>query len=128
MAKYGSDDVTITVNAQDLSDYIDTFNGLDIEAMLQESHAFGDEWTEHLFSGVKKGNEITFAGFYDDVANGPDATLDDLGATVPVVLAWGGTKTSSFDALIRRYRRAPTRGESSRFEAALMPSGEIVEV
>ena len=129
MAKYGSDDVGISIASQNLSGYIDTFNGLEIEAMLQESHAFGDSWVEQLFSGVRRGNEFTVEGFYDDDAAGPDATLGGtvIGTAVAVVVTWGGSKTSTFSALVRAYRRLPSRGESTRFGATLVPSGAITE-
>lgn len=128
MAKYGSDDLEITVAGTSIKNYVDTLNGVDIEAMLQESHAFGDSWVEQLFSGVKRASPLVVAGFYDDTATtGPDALLNAIGTTVAIVITWGGTKTSSFSAIIKMYKRMPNRGESTRYEATLEPTGAVTE-
>jgi hypothetical protein len=133
MTKYGSPDLSITVEdslaaAQDLSAYIDTINELNLEALLQESTAFGDDWVKNLFTGVKRGNPLTVEGFYDDTAStGPDAVLNALGDTREVVITWGGSKTSTFDAIITNYSRKPVRGELTRFSCTLTPTGEVSE-
>lgn len=133
MAKYGSDDLTVEIDdsgstARDLSDYIDTLDGFNVEALIQESHAFGDSWVEQLYSGVKAGRPFTVGGFYDDTAStGPDAVLNAVGDQRTVTLTWGGSKTSSFEAVIQNYRRIPARGESTRFEATLVPTGTVTE-
>ena len=130
MAKYGSDDLVITVGGTDLSNYVDEIDGVDIEALIQESHAFGDAWVEQLFSGVKRGNPITIAGFYDDTgATGPDAKLGGaaIGTIVAVVITWGGSKTTTFNATITNYRRLPVRNESTRFSATLSPTAVMTE-
>jgi len=134
MTKYGSPDLTITVedataSSQDLTQYIDTINELNIEALLQEGHAFGDDWVKQLFTGVKRGNDLTVEGFYDDTAStGPDAVLNSIGDTREVVITWGGTKTSTFDAVIKNYVRKPVRGELTRFSCTLAITGEVSEV
>ena len=128
MAKYGSNSQSFSVNGVDVTQYIDTFNGLDIESMTQETHTFGDEWVEELATGVSNGNEFTLGGFYDDENNGPKTVFQaNRGQVVPIVLTWGGANTSTFNALIRRWRRLPTRGQLTRFEAVLKPSGAVTE-
>ena len=133
MAKYGSSNLTITVEdslgaAQDLSNYIDTINDVNIEALTQESTAFGDSWVENLATGVKKGNPVTVEGFYDDTAlTGPDAVLIGIGDTREVVITWGGAKTTTFDAIIQNYTRRPTRNELTRFSCTLLPTGAVAE-
>lgn len=128
MAKYGSDDLGITIGGTEMKNYIDTINGLDIEALIQESHAFGDSWVEHLYSGVKRGGPLTLSGFYDDTGTtGPDAKFNTVGTEVAVVITWGGSKTSTFTGLVTAYRRLPVRGESTRFEVTLNPTGAITE-
>lgn len=128
MAKYGSDDFIISADANNMSNFVDTLNGFDIEALLQESHAFGDSWVEQFFTGVQRGNEFTVGGFYDDtVTVGPDAIFKAIGTTLAMILTWGGSKTSTFSALVRLYRRIPTRGELTRFEVTLVPTGTVTE-
>lgn len=133
MAKYGSDDLSISVDDSggtpvDLTQYVQTINGLDIEALTEESHSFGDAWVEHLFTGIKRGNDLTIGGFYDDTAStGPDAVLIGIGTTRTVTITWGGAKTSSFEAIIINYRRNPVRNELTKYEAVLRPTGAVTE-
>ncbi len=132
MAKYGSPDLSITVQdgaaaAQDLSEFITAINEMSIEALLEESTAFGDGWVKNLATGVKKGNPVTLEGFYDDVADGPDAVLKGIGDTREIVVTWGGAKTTTFDAVITTYVRRPVRGELTKFTAVLTPTGEVSE-
>lgn len=111
-----------------LSSFIDTVNELSIEALLQEGHTFGDAWVKQFFTGVKQGQAVTVEGFYDDSVGGPDEVLNDIGATRQVKMVWGGTKASTFDAIISNYVRKPVRGELTRFSCTLTPTGEITEV
>jgi len=133
MAQYGSVDLMIKIDnnasvATDLSSYIDTINEFTVEALLQEGHAFGDEWVKQLFTGVKRGNALTVEGFYDDTAAaGPDAILNAIGDTRGVEIAWGGSNKSTFDAIITSYSRRPVRGELTRFSCVLTPTGEVVD-
>lgn len=134
MAKYGSDDLKIEVDNSagslvDLSQYVTEIDVMDVEALLEESHTFGDSWGENLFTGLKKANPVTLSGFYDDTATtGPDVILNSLGDTRTLKITWGGTKTSSVEAIITNYRRTPTRGEHTKFEAVLTPTGVVTEV
>ncbi len=133
MAKYGSPNIKIEVaNAGgtlvDLSAHIDTINGFEVEAKIQESTPFGSAWTTQLYSGVRQGNPVTIEGFYDDTATtGPDAILNALGSTRNVKITYGSTKTSSFAAIITKYDRKPVAGESTRFACTLTPTGAVTE-
>jgi hypothetical protein len=130
VAKYGQADFAISVGGTDMSQHVDTLNSADIEAMIQQSDTFGDSWVEQLYAGVRRMEPVVAEGFYDDTATtGPDAKFGDsaLGTTVAVVLTWGGSKTSSFNAIISRYSRTPGRGELSRYSATLTPTGAVTE-
>lgn len=133
MAKYGSDDVVIEVDNSggtlvDLSQYIDTINEINISAMLQESHAFGDSWVEQLYTGVKMTAPITIEGFYDDTSStGPNAVLNSLGDTRTFKITYGSTKTTSVESVITSYVRRPVRGELTRFTCTLTPTGAVTE-
>lgn len=139
MAKYSSKDVVIEFdNASgslvDMSQYILTFNGIDIEAMLAESHSFGDSWTESLYAGMRKVGGITLGGYYDDTAtSGPHVIFNDVGntgtsgTTRTFKATWGGAKTTSVETLIQNYKRLPAKGELTKFEVVLMPTGTVTE-
>lgn len=128
MAKYGSADLTISADVNDMSDYVDTVNDVMIEALLQEGTAFGDSWVEQLSTGIKRGSPVTMEGFFDDTAaTGPDVTFNALGTTLAMILTWGSTKTSTFSAIVTNYGRKPMRGELTRFTVTLLPVGAVVE-
>jgi hypothetical protein len=135
MAKYGPDDVTIEIDddaggtLQDVSDHIDTLDGFEIEAIIEQANSFGDTWVEQLFSGIRQANEFTIEGFYDDVATvGSKAMYNNSeGETRSVRFTWGSTNTSSFEAIIRSYRRLPTRDGSLRYSVTFAPTGAVTE-
>ncbi len=130
MTKFGSPDIVISIDdsgsmARDLTQHITEFAGIDIEALIEESHTFGDTFVEQLFSGVKRLADISVRGFYDDVATvGPDAVFrGGEGDTRAVSVTWGGANITAGDAIIKNYRRLGVRGESQKYEAILSPTG-----
>ncbi len=131
MAKYASPDLTIEVDNAggtlvDLSAYIDEDIALDIEAMMEELIAYGANWPAQIATGVKKANDINLGGMYDDtVTVGPDAILNAVGDTREVKITWGGSNTSTFDAVIKSYSRKGSNGGMTRFEAVLTPTGAV---
>lgn len=137
MAKYGQPDLKVEIeNAvasavnQDVTADVDTLNGADIEALTQQSDVFGDAWVEALYVGVKKLEPLVIEGFYDDA--GPLVTTatvhpGTLGEVREVVITWGGTKTTTFDAVISKFNRTPTRNELTRYQLTLSPNGSVVD-
>ena len=141
MANYGTDDIVIefdnsagtTVN---VSQSILEINGVDVEAMIEESHTMGDSWVEQLYTGLRRGGDITVRGFYDDDSDtGFDFMFKDVGnagtsggASRTLKITWGGTKTTTVETIIKNYRRLPTRGELTKAEAVLAPTGAFTEV
>ena len=101
---------------------------MDIETLIEESHAFGATWVENLYSGIRKGNPFTLSGFYDDTAStGPDVIFNALGDTRTVTITWGGSKTTEFECIITRYKRVPGRNKSTRYEVEFTPTGAVTE-
>lgn len=138
MAKYGSNSVTINFDNSggtpvNMSDYILTINGVDIEAILEESHSFGKSWREFLATGIRQVGEITLGGFYDDTASsGPDAIFNAVASgpsagTRTLQVVYGGGKSTSVECVIKAYNRRPVRGELTKFEVVLAPSGQVTE-
>jgi len=135
VAKYGSDDVIINIGPSsggsasvDLSDFVETINGFSIEAMLQEVHAFGDSWVEQMFTGLKRVNDITLGGFYDDAANSPVSVFGDVadvGSSGRFRMDVGSSNIVEVDYVVRSFQATPTRGELTRYEAVLVPSGAV---
>ncbi len=119
---------TATTAYHDLGPYITEMNGLDIEAITEESHTMGDAWVENAYTGLRKVNEITISGFYDDVAaSGPVAILgnaSDVGAERSIKVKFGTTNVyPKVDVIVRRFARKPVRGALTKFECALLPTG-----
>ncbi|MBF8255131.1 MAG: hypothetical protein HW375_38 [Anaerolineales bacterium] len=134
-AKYGSDDLVFKIDAsdggalQDMSQHIDEIGGYKITKMSEESHTFGDSWVEHLLTGIRKNEDFTVGGLYDDTAaTGPDATFNGTHAvTRTVEITWGGTKKSTFEAWIVDYERKTGRGNLTRWSATIRPTGAVTE-
>lgn len=134
MANYGSDDLVIEVDDSvggsltNIKAYIREIGGFKVEAILQQAHAFGDTWVEHLFTGLRQANAFAMRGFYDDAAGGPDALFaGHEGEVRSLRLTWGSTKTSSFEVLIQSYERLPKVGELHGFEVMVQPTGAVTE-
>ena len=136
MAKLGADVFAIKITSSsstgsynDISQYVTDFSGLNIEAVLQESHTFGDAWKEQLYTGFKMGADITMKGFYDDVAaTGPNALLGftNLGGERVIKLNVGTTNAyPKMDVLIKSYDTLPKRGSLTEFQSVLTITGAI---
>lgn len=135
MATYSSKDLVIEFDnsggtLQNMSQYVREINGVDVNAILQESHSFGDAWFEFLATGLKKMEKVTLKGFYDDTATtGPDAIFNAPGNTTTrtLKLTWGGTKTTAVETIIESYRRIPTLNNITVFETVVQPTGAVTE-
>lgn len=139
MANRGQPDFTITVTTtsataafRDISQQVDTINGLNLEALLEQSDAFGDSWREFLYTGVKQADDLVIEGFYEDTATATGVAAifgnaSDLGAEREVELnfAGAGSDVSHFDALVRSWWRGPRRGALTRYRLTLSPSGAV---
>ena len=137
MAKVGSNVVNIKVTTasstgayHDIRDYVRTISGLNVQALTQESEAFGDSWKEHLYTGMNGVDDITLGGYYDDVAaSGPHAifgAIAVLGAERVIKLNLGTTNEyPKVDVIVAQYNRTPTVGELTGFELVLRPTGAL---
>lgn len=127
--KFGITSASGSTTIVDISGYIDTINGLKVNAMTQETHGFGDSWVEHTFTGVRSMDDITIGGFYNDAAaTGPHALLGNttqVGASRAAETDYGSSVIQRVGVLIVSYQRTPTRNELTRFEAVLRPTGAV---
>lgn len=138
MAKYGSANLIIAVdNASGtpvtMTSYITSIGSVEVEALLEESHSFGDAWFEQLATGVRRASDIVLGGFYDDTSTtGPDAIFNDVAdgpadTTRTITVTWGGSKTTSCETIISKYSRSAVRNELTKFEVTLTPTGTVTE-
>lgn len=133
MATYGQSDFAISVDNSggtpvDITAYVMTIGGVAIEAITEESDAFGDSWVENSSVGVSRFPPFTIGGIYNDQATtGPDAILNSPGDTRTVTLTWGGSKTTEAEMIISRYSRMAQRGALTKYECEFTPAGAATE-
>lgn len=131
---YGSNNIVITCTdngsvVRTITSYIRTLNGLDVQALLVEGHAFGDTWVKSLYTNIRKAADLTMGGYYDDTATTSPNVLfsDQEGQTRSIVITWGNGHTSSFSAVIMNYKRLPVLNDLTKFEVVFRPTGTITE-
>ena len=138
MAKYGSNSVTINFDNSggtpvDMSQHVLECNGVEIEAILEESHSFGDAWFESLGTGLRKMAPVVLMGLYDDTSStGPDAIFNAVNSgpsvsTRTLQIVYGSTKSTSVETLIAKYTRKIARQVLHKYEVTLQPSGAVTE-
>jgi len=137
MAKFGSSSVTITFDdsggtPRDVTQYVTEINGVEVEAMTDATHAFGDAWEEHTGTGMRKVAPIVVKGFYDDAAtSGPHVVFSALdtspsASTRTLAVAHGGTNgTATVECRCVKYKIAGKVGKLTEFEATLLPTGSL---
>lgn len=135
MARYGSKDLKIEVDNSggtpvDISAYVTTVGGFTVEAILEDSTVFSAIWATQAATGNKQVPDVTLTGFYDDTAStGPNALFAGAeGDTRTLKFTWGGTKTSSVEAIIKSYARNPQVKTLTKFTVVLTPTGAVTEV
>ncbi len=120
MTKYGSDDVYISIDGNNISADVLEISPIDREALVEEAHGFGDTWIKSLATGLKRLADLTFKGWYDDTSTtGTDALLNREGGSAQVYIRYGGAKSTTVPVIIKNYRRLLTRGELHKFEAVV---------
>lgn len=133
MAKYGSNSFDISFGGTSMKAHVQTINQFDVEALTEDSQAFGDIWGAVLPTGTKRASDVEIGGLYDDAAGGPSAVLlaalpaGPATAASAIILTWGGAKTSSFNAFMVKFGRQATRNGVTRYTATLRPTGAVSE-
>lgn len=135
MAKYTFADGVFKIDAtdggalQDMSQHVDTLGGFKVTRIMEESHTLGDAWVESLFAGIRKGEDFTVEGAYDDTAaTGPNATFNGTHTvTRSVEITYGSTKKSTFEAWIVDFERVMARDKVTRYRATIRPTGTVTE-
>lgn len=127
MSKYSSKDLSIVWKQATMTQHARTINGVEIEAILGESHSFGDTWFESLSTGMKRMNAVEIGGLYDDAVGGPNAQWNSPGTQGTLTIGWGGTKTVSGQAIIEKFTRQATLNEHTKYAVTLRPTGTQTE-
>ena|SRR3990167_2482474 len=110
-----------------MQNYITEIDGVKLEAILTESHAFGESWVENLYVGVRKLNPFKIGGFYDDVAaSGPHLLFGqatDVGAERYLEMDFGSSDVLNGRAILKSYSRMPIRDDLTKYEVEWQPTG-----
>lgn len=138
MANYSGKDLVISFDnsggtPQTMTNYIRTIQIGDLEASFERSEAFGDQYAENLFAGLRMLGPIVLGGYYDDTATtGPNAIFNDVGNTTAgttrtLTITYGASKSTAVECWIQKYSRSAGPGKLTEFSVTLLPTGTITE-
>lgn len=122
---------------RDISNFVRASTLLEIEAMLEESHAYGDDWQEFLSTGFNKWSPFTIDGHYDDASNTP-SSLWSKGATRLMKITWDATpasgapsapaaRTTIISVIMTKYKRTVNMEKLHTYTMTLQPVGPPTE-
>lgn len=118
---------------RDITQFVLTINGINVEQVTEEKHSFGDSWEETLAIGIARMQPVELGGLYDDAALGPDAlfvrTTPDTPAspTRTLTITWRSGKTTTVETVETSYQRAADRNALTKYTARLQPTGAVTE-
>lgn len=119
----------LLVDQFDLTTYFDTCS-ISRSCDLSETQTFGDNWKERGVPGLTDGG-MTLGGFFDSVANGPDARVKvALGDTDGQIVTRGndfaiGSLVDLLQAAETSYETPGNENEVNRLSAEFVPDGPI---
>lgn len=140
--KQGAKDILIEYDdgpggvLQDITQYVRGDVAVKVMSLLQESHAFGDEYDEHTPTGHNRMDPITLSGLYDDTAAVGPAVIfkkqagdsDPQGATRTLKVTWGNAKSTEVETRLESFQRTAKVGALTEYEAVVQPTGAPTEV
>jgi hypothetical protein len=118
---------------RDITQFVLTINGINVEQITEEKHSFGDSWEETLAIGIARMQPVELGGLYDDAALGPDALFVRATPDTPVsptrtlVITWRSGKTTTVETVESSYQRAADRNALTKYTARLQPTGAVTE-
>lgn len=134
MATYGPDDIKLEFDVttggalQDITSVVQSFNGMDIQAAVEDGAAFGSVFQQFVYSKFKTLSDVTLDVFYDDTAGtGTNAVFNNPGDIRTFKTTWGGAKTTSVETIIKSFARIPARGKLLMARVVLTPTGDVTE-
>ena len=138
MAKYGSNSLAVSLDNSSgtpvvMTAYVTAIGAVTVEALLEESHSFGDSWFESMATGLRRMSPVEISGIYDDTSStGPDSVFNSPASapstsTRTLLITWGWSKTTSCECVITSYTRGATRNELTSYSVTLTPTGAVTE-
>jgi hypothetical protein len=125
---------TSTGGLQDITQYIQTINEIDVESLTEETHTFGDSWEEHLPIGIGKMAPIELGGLYESSTSGINGLFGGRAPETPssstrtIKVTWIATaNNTSVETYLKNYKRAADRNAITRFSVTLQPTGTVTE-
>ena len=136
MAKFSSTVTTVTIDASPggaakiITPYVDTINGMAIEAITQQTNPFGVTSEQNTPTGLVKSMDLTLAGLYDNVADvgswtvlkqvAGDIAVASVGRVLIVLAATGATYTITVHLV--KTEVIVTNGSLTRYATLLRPA------
>lgn len=136
MAKYSSTVTTVTIDASPggaakiITPYVDTINGMAIEAITQQTNPFGVTSEQHTPTGLVKSMDIVLSGLYDTTADvgswtvlkqvAGDIAVASVGRTLVILAATGATYTITVHLV--KTEVIVTNGSLTRYSTLLRPA------
>jgi len=137
MAVYGSNSIQIEFEKADsigsadtdITAYVTKLGDIVISKGAIESTPYGVTAPEYLAAVLKRYEEFTIEGDYNDAATtGPNAIFNSTNAVARYFkITYGGGKYTSGRCWITGYRRGSEVGGYIQYTATLMPTGTITE-
>jgi hypothetical protein len=128
MAQYSSKDFTMTMAGTDVTAYLLDSVTVKIQAILEKITPMGASWDTHVFTGISMMGDIGISGLFDTTSGKfVDQVRTHQGATIACVITYGGTKTTTFSAIVESYSVPVKVGAMTRFSANLRPTGTVTE-
>lgn len=128
MAQYSSKDFTMTMAGTDVTAYLLDVSAVKIAAILEKVTPFGATWAAHVATGISEMGDIGVAGLFDTTSGKfVDQVRTHQGATIACVITYGGTKTTTFSAIVESYSVPVKVGSMTRFSANFRPTGTVTE-
>jgi len=125
--KHTSAEVSVTFNTTDITQYVTTINGVELEAAFEDSTPLGSSFRTNIYGGVSEIKDIEIEGFYDDTATtGPAAVLGTIGTTAALVIVWGNSKSTTMTMAVKSWNRIIEVGKATRFKAVLTNTSTTV--
>ena len=131
MAQYGYPDLKIEVDdsgsqARDVSLFVTSINGVNIEEILQEITAAGDAQERWIAITFQRMEPLVLGGPHDDAALSLFAiTRDALGDTRTVKVTIGGSVTIEAEMIIQTNNIGFTLKAKHEYSVTLQPTGTI---
>ena len=138
MAKYAGPNLKILYDGDDMTAFVQTFNGIDVTQNMQDAKTFGEVWNAMIPSGAKELAELVLGGLYDDIVDGPASKWDvtsltptpnDLPKTLIVTLDDPtGLKTYTIPVHPSKFVNKFDRNGVHEYEATLVKGvGDVVK-